>query len=97
MRTVGARLVEISAQLADFIEARAVDECEALFDQQDREIEKLLEVIGGEVAAIAPVETEPADVFLDRIDVLDILRFGVGVVDISGCRCQPGMPPPCRS
>ena len=81
VRAFGARLVEVSAQLADFIEARAVDEREALFDQQDREIEKLLEIIGGEIAAIAPVETEPADVLLDRIDVLDVLGFGVGVVE----------------
>ena len=40
-----------------------------------------LEVIGGEVKVFAPVEAEPAHVFLDRLDEFVLLLGRVGVVE----------------
>src|SRR5262249_43917704 len=37
--------------------------------------------IGREVEVRPPVVAEPADVFLDRVDVLDFLLCGIGVVE----------------
>ena len=48
----------------------------------------LPEVVGGEVEVLAPVAAQPADVVLDRLDVLGVLRGGVGVVE-----AEVGAPP----
>jgi hypothetical protein len=40
-----------------------------------------MEVVGGVVEMLAPVEAEPADVFLDRIDVLLLFLDRVRVVE----------------
>ena len=45
------------------------------------ELVKLLEVVGGEVEVFAPVETQPAQVFLDGADELFIFLGGIRVVE----------------
>ena len=42
---------------------------------------KLLEMIGGEVEMVAPIEAEPANVLLDALDELVLLLGRVGVVE----------------
>src|SRR5690606_4557880 len=50
-------------------------------DESDGVGVELLEVVGREVLALAPVEAKPADVLLDGLDVLRVLGFGVRVVE----------------
>ena len=45
-----------------------------------RPLVELAEVVGG-VAEALPLEAEPADVFLDGVDVLLLFFFGIGVVE----------------
>ena len=42
---------------------------------------KFLEIVRGEVDMIAPVKTEPVNVFLDRINVFDVFLHRVSVVE----------------
>ena len=42
---------------------------------------ELLEVVGGEVQALRPIESEPLDVALDRVDVLHPLLCRVRIVE----------------
>ncbi len=57
---------------------------------------ELLEVVRGVVELLAPVEAEPADVVLDRLDVLDVLLASGWCRRSAGCsaRRSPGR---CRS
>jgi hypothetical protein len=41
---------------------------------------QLFEIIRGVEFLVAPVETEPANVLLNRVDILDVLARGVGIV-----------------
>ena len=76
-----ARLGERAAVLADLVGRQGVDVGHALADQLLGELVELLEVVGGVVHAVAPVEAEPAHVVLDRVDVLDVFLDRVGVVE----------------
>jgi hypothetical protein len=49
-------------------------------DQVPGPVVELLEVVGGEVEVLAPVEAEPAHVLFDRLDVFQLLLDRVGVV-----------------
>ena len=80
-RTVLAGLGEGAAVLADLVSGEVVDVRLAGLDQVDRPFVELIEVVGGVVEMLAPVEAEPADVFLDRVDVLLLLLDRVGVVE----------------
>jgi len=42
---------------------------------------KLVEVVGGVVEPVVPVEAEPPHVRDDRLDVLDLFLGGIGVVE----------------
>src|SRR5206468_4033362 len=50
-------------------------------DQVQGPVEELMEVVGGVVEMLAPVEAEPTDVFLDRLDVFLLFLDRVGVVE----------------
>ena len=67
--------------LADLVGGEVVDVGLAGLDQVDGPVVELVEVVGGEVEMLAPVEAEPADVFLDRVDVLLLFLDRVGVVE----------------
>ncbi len=71
---------ESAAVLADLVGGEVVDVGFAGFDELDGPGVELGEVVGG-VAEAVPLEAEPADVFLNGIDVLLLFFFGVGVVE----------------
>ncbi len=58
-----------------------VDISLSFFDKTYREIVELREIVRRIVFAVAPVETEPVDIFTDRVNVFDIFFYGVGVVE----------------
>ena len=70
-----------AAVLADLVGGEVVDVRLAGLDQVDGPLVELLEVVGGEVEVLAPVEAQPADVGLDRVDVLLLFLDRVGVVE----------------
>ena len=78
-------LVEVAAVLADLFLGQAVDVRLALLDQLHRELVQLLEVVR-RVEQVRPLEAEPLDVFLDRLDVFDVFRGRVGVVEAQVAR-----------
>jgi hypothetical protein len=41
----------------------------------------LIEIIGGIEETVLPIETKPADILLDRLDILLLLFTGVGVIE----------------
>src|SRR5438309_8654041 len=74
-------MADPSAQLANLISGEVVDVRPTALDQVDSPFVELMEVVGGVVEMLAPVEAEPADVFLDRVDVLLLFLDRVGVVE----------------
>ena len=67
--------------LADFVGRQVADVRLAVFDQLDRPIVELLEVIGRVEQPIFPIAAQPADVVDDRIDVLLLFLGGIRVVE----------------
>ena len=80
-RTFNARLSQSAAHISDLLRARVVDIRQPALDQFDRVIEELLKIIRGVKLPIIPIETEPANIFLDRVDVFDIFLRRIGVVE----------------
>ena len=78
---VPARLCEGAAVLPDLVGGQVVDVGLAGLDQVYGPVVELVEIVGGEVEMLAPVEAEPADVFLNRVDVLLLFLDRVGVVE----------------
>ncbi len=66
--------------LANLVGGEVVDVGLSGFDELDGPLVELGEVVGG-VAEAVPLEAQPADVFLDGVDVLLLFFFGVGVVE----------------
>ena len=81
VRAFTAGLGQRAAVLADFLGAEAVDVRLAGHDQVDGVVVERLEVVRGVKRLAMPVEAQPADVLLDRVDVLDVFFRGVGVVE----------------
>ena len=67
--------------IADFIGAQAIHIGVADLDELHRILVKLFKVVRGVVQMPAPIKPEPAHVFLDRFDVLDIFSGGIGIVE----------------
>ena len=82
--------------LADLVGRQVVDVRLAGLDQVDGPRVELLEVVGREVEVLAPVEAEPADVRLDRVDVLLLFLDRVGVVEAQVAAAAE-FAPRCRS
>ena len=80
-RAVAAGLGQRAAVLADLVGGQVVDVGLAGPDEVHRPVVELLEVVGRVVEVLAPVEAEPADVGLDRVDVLLLLLDRVRVVE----------------
>jgi hypothetical protein len=76
-----AGLGQRAAVGADLVGREVVDVGLPAPDEVDRPLIELLEVVGGEVQVLAPVEPEPADVGLDGVDVLLLFLRGIGVVE----------------
>ena len=66
---------------ADFLFAQVIDIGLALLDQADCPRVELLEVVRCVEFVVSPVKPHPPQVSLDSANVLDILRFRVGVVE----------------
>ena len=79
--TVGAGLRKRAAALADLVRREIVDIGVAGADQVPGPLVQALEVVRREIEMLAPVESEPADVPLDRVDVLVFFPGGIGVVE----------------
>jgi hypothetical protein len=78
---VSARLGERAPVLADLVRGEVVDVGLASPDEVNGPIEQLPEVVGRVMEVLAPVEPEPADVRLDRVDVLLLLFGRVRVIE----------------
>ncbi len=80
-RALPAGLGEGAAVLADLVGGEVVNVGLAGLDKAGRPRIQLLEVVGGEVQVLAPVEPQPAHVGLDGVDVLLLFFHRVGVVE----------------
>jgi len=83
---VPARLVEVAAVLARLFGRQVADVGLAGADQLLRARVELLEVVRGIEGLALPLESEPAHVLEDGVDVLDVLGGRVGVVEAQVAR-----------
>ena len=81
IRALAAGLGQRAAVLADLVGGEAVDVGLARHDQVHGVAVERLEIVRGVARLAVPVEAQPADVLLDRLDVLDVLLRRVGVVE----------------
>ena len=79
IRTFLAAL-EIAAILGDLLRRQIADISLAGLDELLGPLIKLLEIVRGVIQSI-PLEAEPAHVFHDRIDVLDVFLDRIGIVE----------------
>ncbi len=70
-----------AAVFADLVGRQVVDVGPPVLDQLHRPVVELLEVVGGVVEVLPPVEAEPADVAYDRLDVFRLFLGGIGVIE----------------
>ena len=80
-RAVLARPAQRASILAGFVGREVADVGLALGDQLDGPLVELLKIVRGVILAVAPVESEPTDILLDRLDVLDLFLARIGVVE----------------
>ena len=66
--------------LSYFLAGLLVNVCLALFDEPHGKVPELLEIVGG-IIYIAPLEAEPFDVFLYRINVFSVFFLRICVVE----------------
>ena len=71
-----------AAELTDFFRRTTVDVSQPFLDQSLGVLIDRFEIVGC-VEQVVPLETEPADVFLDRINVFDVFFRRVCVVGVS--------------
>lgn len=81
VRTVPARFRGRAPVIPHFLPGQAVHVGVALVHELQCVGVQLIEVIGGEVKAIFPVESQPPDVPLDPFHEVHILRLGIGIVE----------------
>ena len=79
-RALPARLRQRAAIGADLLRRQVVNVGQPLLDQGPCILVKLLKVVRRIVAAIAPGESQPPDVLLNRVDVLRVLLRRIRVV-----------------
>lgn len=65
----------------NFFRGLVVDISLPLLDHPHGKVEKLGEIVGGVIFAVAPVEAEPVDVLADGIHIFGIFLNGVGIVE----------------
>jgi hypothetical protein len=81
VRALLPRLGQRTAQPPHLLGRQVVDIGLAGADEMLGPVIELLEVVGGVMEVNAPVETEPADVALDGVDILLLLLGRIGVVE----------------
>jgi len=75
------RSLKLRMELADLLVVQTADKGFALLDEVAGPVIKLIEIIGGKKFAVFPVDPQPAQVFLDGIDVFRLFLLGVGIVE----------------
>ena len=80
-RAVLARLGQAAAVFAHLVGIQIADEGLAGLDQLDGPVMQLVEVIGGVAFLAGPLEAQPLDIGLDRVDVFLVFLGRVGVVE----------------
>jgi hypothetical protein len=92
VRALFARFRKGAAILADVVGAEAVHVGLAVFDQAHGKAVELFKIIGGIKLAVLPVESQPVDIRLDGVHVLNLLFGGIGVVEaqVAGAPVLPG-------
>ncbi len=80
VRTLGSRLVHRAASLADLLLCLVIHVGLTALDHLLGPCVKLVEIVGS-VKFLVPMEAEPLDVFLDRVDIFSVLLGRVGVVE----------------
>ena len=76
-----ARFGQRAAVGADLIGGKVVHIGFALLDQIFGPLVELLEVVGGKVEVVSPVEAEPVDALLDGVDVFQLFLGRIRVVE----------------
>ncbi len=79
VRALLAGLLECASVFSDLIRSKLTYECFALLDKLDSRLVHRVEVVGSPELLI-PLESEPVDVSLDRLDELDIFLGRIGIV-----------------
>ena len=79
-RRVAPGFGQRAAIFAHLVGIEITDKGLAVLDQLDRTSIEHLEIIRG-MPLLGPVEAQPAHVFADRLDILDVLARGVGVIE----------------
>ena len=78
---VGAGMIEVPPIGPHLFRSLLIHIGLAFADQVTCPIEQLLEVVGGVVEVLPPIETQPADVLLDRIREVLLLLGRIGIVE----------------
>ena len=79
--TGSARFCQGAAIFAHLLGVQFVDVRLVYPDQFHGILIQLLEIVGSKIHAIRPVKAEPAYLLYDRLNILDIFLFGVGIVE----------------
>src|SRR5205085_9132160 len=77
---VSSRFGERPPVLANLLGVQAVDICQIAADQLNREVIESLEIVR-RIKEPVPLESEPRDVFLDGVDILDVFLGRIRVVE----------------
>ncbi len=85
VRALATGLGQRAAELANLLRRRAVDVGQIPLDQMDCVLVEMFEVVRREEQS-GPLESQPAHVFFDRLDVLDILFRRVRIVEAQVAR-----------
>ena len=76
-----ARLGEGAPVVPDLVKGKVIHIGLAIADEVDGHLVEMLEVVGCVEQVVAPVPTQPTDIFQDGVDVLHLLPGRVGVVE----------------
>ena len=79
VRALLAGLRQCAAVFADLVRRQVADKSLALFNQADRRLVHLVEIVGCP-KLLVPLKSEPADILFDAVDVLRVLLDRIGVV-----------------
>ena len=90
--TLPARLGQGAAVLAGLLGRKIAYISLAGLDQFNSKGIELLEIVGGIEKPVVPVISQPADILLDGLYVLDVLLVGIGVIEaqVAGSVIVPG-------
>ena len=71
---------QVAAVFAHLLGRQLTDISKSLFDQLHGALIHLVEILGGIIKPVLPVKAQPPDIFLDGVDILDVLLGRVGIV-----------------